>query len=277
MSTKQLIIIENNHDVVNHIIDKNNIDAARFIIDWYDIGCHITKGKKLSDTLESLSSRFPHQIFLTANRINFRISHDEIIKCAEIVERKRLKIFVHTPYLINLASNEEYIVNSLKEHLRVSNLIGFKGCVVHVGKYTNKSIEEATYNMKKNIIKSIENASSNCPLLLETPAGQGTEMLTTCEEFVKFVEDINDSRLGICIDTCHIFSSGILPTKYINFIVENEKWREYIKLFHFNDSEKDCKSCVDRHAFIFCGKIPMEELVYTAYIGQIYNIPLVIE
>jgi len=277
MNSKNLVIIDEKDDVINHLKIKEPKYSASFIIDGFDVGSHIQKGSKLSETLEKLSSRIPHQIFLTAKSTYFKISDDEIIKCAEIVERKKLKVFVHTPYLLNLASDDDYIINSLKHHLKVSARMKFKGCVVHVGKYTKRSNEEAMKNMRKNIISSIQDASPECPLLLETPAGQGTEMLTNREDFLNFALSIDDDRLGICVDTCHVFSSGYLQMEYINYILTDEKLLKYLKLFHYNDSEKECKSCVDRHALLFHGKIPMEELVYVAFTGQNYNIPLIIE
>lgn len=277
MNSKELIIIDNEEDVINHLKLKENHYSASFIMEWFDVGNHIEKGEKLSDTLEALSNKKPHQIFLTAKSLNFKISQEVISKCAEIVERKKLKIFVHTPYLINLASDESYIVHSLKQHLKVSSQMGFKGCVVHVGKSAKRSLDEAMVNMKQNILKSIQAATIQCPLLLETPAGQGSEMLTNREQFMDFILDINDERLGICVDTCHVFSSGYMPMDYINYIINDDKLIKYLKLFHYNDSEKECKSCVDRHALLFHGKIPMEELVYVAFTGQNYNIPLIIE
>lgn len=277
MDSKNLVFIDDKDDVINHLKNKESEYSASFIIDNFDVGSHIEKGKCLSDTLNKLSPRIPHQIFLTSHSSYFNISDDEISKCSDIIERKGLRIFVHTPYLLNLANEDKYIVSSLKNHLIVSSKMKFKGCVVHVGKSTKKTIEEATKNMINNIVKSIQFATPECPLLLETPAGQGTEMLTNREDFMNFIKSIDDARLGICIDTCHVFSSGYMPMDYINYVIDDEKLLNRLKLFHYNDSEKECKSCVDRHALLFYGKIPMEEMIFVAFTGQNYGIPLVIE
>ena len=277
MASKDFIIVDDQDDVISHLKTQNPDECGLFVTDTFNVGYHITKGKKLSQTLNELSPKKPYQIFLTARSSNFKISDDEILKCATIVETRGLKIFVHTPYLLNLANNEEYIVESLRNHLKVCGQMKFMGCVVHVGKSVKKPIEEAMHNMRQNILQSIEAATPECPLLLETPAGQGTEMLTIREDFMDFILSIDDSRLGICVDTCHIFSSGYMPMDYINYIIKDERLAKYLKLFHYNDSEKECKSCVDRHALLFKGKIPMEELVQVAFIGQNYNIPLIIE
>lgn len=277
MASHDFIIIDDQDDVINHLKTQNPDECGIFVTDTFNVGYQIKKGRKFSQTLNELSSKRPYQFFLTARSTDFKISDDEILKCAEIVEAKKLKIFVHTPYLLNLANNDAYIVESLRNHLKVCSQMKFMGCVVHVGKSVKKTIEEALNNMRQNILQSIEVATPECPLLLETPAGQGTEMLTIREHFMDFILGIDDNRLGICVDTCHIYSSGYMPMDYINFIINNDRLLNYLKLFHYNDSEKECNSCVDRHAYLFKGKIPMEELVKVAFIGQNFNIPLIIE
>ncbi len=275
----KFVMMDDKDDVINHLKSREEDTAycGNFIFESFNVGTHINKGSNLSKTLEELNPNVPYQIFLTARSARFYISDSEIAKCAEIVTRRNLTMFVHTPYLLNLANDDEYIVESLQNHLKVCSQMKFKGCVVHVGKSVKRPYEVALENMKNNIIKSIETATEDCPLLLETPAGQGTEMLTTCEDFVDFVLNINDPRLGICVDTCHVFASGYLPTNYVNHIIEDENKLKYLKLIHFNDSEKECTSCVDRHAYLCKGKIPMTELVNVAFIAQNYNIPLVFE
>jgi deoxyribonuclease-4 len=270
----KFIVVDDEDSVINYLKEANK---SSYMEDRFNIGAHINKGSKLSETLESLSPTKPYQIFLTERYATFNIKEDEILRCAEIVERKNLKIFVHTPYCLNISNEDTYIVESLRKHLLVCSRLKFKGCVVHVGKSVKRTIPESIDNMRKNILDAIEVASVDCPLLLETPAGQGTELLKIREEFTDFVLSIGDDRLGICIDTCHIFSLGYMPMDYINFIVNDERLLKYLKLFHYNDSETACDSHVDRHAYMFCGKIPMKQLVSVAFVGQNYNIPMVIE
>jgi endonuclease IV len=271
-----LTLLENVEGIIEYFKDTDK-DHGLFMQDEFNIGYHIDKGSDLPYTLESLSSTKPYQIFLTERYANFNIREADILKCAEIVERKNLSIFVHTPYCLNISNEDEYIVASLRKHLLVCSRMKFKGCVVHVGKSVKRTKKEALNNMRKTILDAIEVASVDCPLLLETPAGQGTELLRTKEEFADFVLSIGDDRLGICIDTCHIFSAGYMPMTYINFVVNDERLLKYLKLFHYNDSETACDSHVDRHAYMFCGKIPMKQLVSVAFVGQNYNIPMVIE
>jgi endonuclease IV len=275
--SKQIRVIDSTEDFLDYIKDLHLDEAMLKIFDWFNVGSHIEKGVILSATLEKLSPNSCAQIFLTARSTKFKMSVAEKDMVREVVTRKRLRIFVHTPYLLNLATKEEYIVDSLRQHLEVSAQCGFKGCVVHVGKRKEREMSEALDTMRQNILKSIENASEDCPLLLETPAGQGTEMLTNCDDFMNFVDNIDSPKFGICVDTCHVFSSGILPCEYVRKILNNSKWKKYLKLFHFNDSERECSSCVDRHAPILFGQIPIFELINIAFIAQDRDIPLITE
>lgn len=275
--SKHITIVDTPELFLDHIKDLQLDDAMLKIFEWFNIGSHIEKGLILSATLEKLSNNSCAQIFLTSRSTNFNISDDEKSKIRAVISRKNLRIFVHTPYLLNLANDQKYIVNSLRQHLMVSSECGFKGCVVHVGKSKEKELSEALAIMRENILKSIEVASEDCPLLLETPAGQGSEMLTNPDEFINFVDQINSPKFGICVDTCHVFSSGILPCEYVKKILGNIKYKKYLKLFHFNDSEKECSSCVDRHAPILFGKIPIFELITIAFIAQDNEIPLITE
>jgi deoxyribonuclease-4 len=137
--------------------------------------------------------------------------------------------------------------------------------------------------MRANIAKALEHASPSCPLLLETPAGQGTELLTGREEFLDFIESFKDERIRACIDTCHVFAcknptdpdgNGHDPLEYIK---EGVKRSNLVKLVHFNDSLEACGSCKDRHAFVGTGHIGFETMQAIAEFCMDKTIPMVIE
>jgi deoxyribonuclease-4 len=252
-----------------------------YIINEFRIGSHILKKKKLYSTvLEIEDSKRPYQIFFTKSA-DFNIEDIDIAETLNIINNKGIKLFIHSPYLLNLCiepgTEDNYVVNSLTKHLRYANSCGAKGVVVHVGKSCNKNLSEALSNMTLNILTVLEAATINCPLLLETPAGQGTEVLTNIKDMLDFMSSIDDDRFGLCIDTCHVFASGINPMEYIETFIKNIKYRKYIKLVHFNDSKGECGSCVDRHAQLGSGLIGKEELINCAKICSMYNIPMLIE
>jgi deoxyribonuclease IV len=98
-------------------------------------------------------------------------------------------------------------------------------------------------------------ATEGCPLLLETPAGQGSEVLTNSTDFLEFIQAQEQPHLKICVDTCHVFSAGENPHEYIKKVP-----KEQLKLIHFNDSKEGQGCCKDRHEFPGLGKVGLEIL-----------------
>jgi deoxyribonuclease-4 len=153
--------------------------------------------------------------------------------------------------------------------------MGARGVVVHVGKSTSQTLESAMSNMRANLQAALPHATESCPILLETPAGQGSEVLTTFTEFVAFVATINDPRLRVCIDTCHVFAAGEDPVTYLKEITRMSP--TYTKLIHFNDSATPCGSCLDRHAFVGEGHIGLTKMTEIAVAGTAAALSMLIE
>jgi len=233
----------------------------------YGIGTHIGKGK-LIETLKSLKDvRYPIQLFLGSTLSSkISIKDEDIAIGSDALKSFKHSAYVHSPYIINLSmapgTKEDYGVTLLVKNLDYAKRMGFRGVVVHVGKSVDRPVDEALENMRLNLITAAESATALCPILLETPAGQGTELLTEYDDFVNFVADFKDERIRLCVDTCHVFASGYCPYEYVKGIMEDHL--DLLKLVHFNDSHGACTSCVDRHAFIGTGLIGIETLTKVA-------------
>jgi len=260
------------------VILEGNLLVAALLREQFLIGTHMPKLKSLVDTVRSLPDlKKPYQIFLgspTSSHLN--IKDAELVAAAKYIGERGTKLFVHSPYIINLctAGQSGWNVELLKKNLQYAAAIGCQGVVVHVGKSTKQALGDAMATMKANVLAALEDATEDCPLLLETPAGQGTEVLTEEKAFVDFVREIGDPRLRICIDTCHVFACGHKPLEYIQHTCEHE---DLVKLIHYNDSATPCGSCVDRHAFMGQGHIGMDGMRAIAeYCGD-KGLPMVIE
>jgi deoxyribonuclease-4 len=233
----------------------------------YGIGTHIGKGK-LVDTLKSLKDiRYPIQLFLGSTLSSkISIKDEDVAAGSDALKAFKHSAYVHSPYIINLAmapgSKDDYGVTLLIKNLDYAKRMGFRGVVVHVGKSCDRTEEESLENMRLNLITAAESATALCPILLETPAGQGTELLTEYDDFVNFVADFKDPRIRLCVDTCHVFASGYCPYEYVKGVIDDHL--DLLKLVHFNDSHGACTSCVDRHAFIGTGLIGIETLTKVA-------------
>jgi deoxyribonuclease-4 len=275
-------------------IKQLSIDSHTLYISFineFNIGKNTQKKKTVYETLLQLIPSRPYQIFFTSRAIDFNINNEDIINTYKFIFNNNIKLFIHSPYLINLCiqqpNSDNYHIECLHKHLQTASAMGALGVVVHVGKYCKNNIFDALVIMKNNIIDALLYATPQCPLLLETPAGQGTEVLTKMQDFLDFVMDIRlDDRvtklnksncISICIDTCHVFASGINPIEYLKNTLENPKYIGLLKLIHFNDSKGNCGSCVDRHAHIGEGLIGKDKLYECAKIAQKYNIPMLFE
>ena len=245
------------------------------------IGSHIQKLPTLKATFESAPNReAPWQIFLGSNQSSkLNIKDADIAAGAAVLEATKTRFFVHSPYIINLcapATEDAWHVELLKKNLRYAAAAGCKGVVVHVGKATKLPLAEALANMRTNILACLEAATPECPLLLETPAGQGTEVLTDADEFIAFVASFKDERFRICLDTCHTFVCGQEPLTYIKTLTEGPH-ADLLHLIHYNDSAVPCGCRKDRHAFMGTGHIGMEKMEAIARHCHAAGLPMVIE
>jgi deoxyribonuclease-4 len=245
------------------------------------IGCHIGKQKTLTETVRAVAhSPAPYQIFLSGpQNSNIKVDDKDIASARALIESSGARIFVHSQYLINLSNKDSadaWHEKLLIKNLQVCHAFGGKGVVVHVGKSVKLPKEEALEQMRGAIQRCLEHAHADCPLLLETPAGQGTELLTDMKEFLDFVESFASPNLRVCVDTCHVFASGHDPKTYVESALARPN---LLKLVHYNDSLGDCGSCVDRHAHISTGEglIGFEKMEEIATLCSSHGIPMVIE
>lgn len=261
------------------VVDQTPIDpmvAVQLMREHYHIGFHAPKHKTLMQTLQELPDYGkPYQIFLgNPQGSHLNVSDIEAAATAVLCKDLGASIYVHTPYIINLCAKNDWNVKLLQTNLKVAARCGFKGVVVHVGKATKQPLAEALGAMRENILAALDSATAECPLLLETPAGQGTETLTGMEEFIQFVLSFGDERLRICLDTCHVFACGHKPFDYIKACLEHDG---LLKLIHYNDSKDVCGSCKDRHALAGTGHIGLEGMTAIAELCRAQKLPMVIE
>lgn len=261
--------------------EREQYEIGMMLMARYKIGRHAPKLPRLVDTIREFGdySR-PYQIFLGGpQNTKMKMDEEELVLTKRLIDHTRANVFVHSQYIINLCSDNEWATELLIKNLKCGNLAGFKGVVVHVGKSVKLPLKEALDTMRTNLTKAIEYASEECPILLETPAGQGTETLTDADEFIEFVESFDDPRLRVCVDTCHTFACGHCPMDYINRFTEtsDSKRKDLLKLIHFNDSKTPCASRKDRHAFIGTGHIGLEMMNTIAKHCDEHCLPMVVE
>lgn len=172
----------------------------------------------------------------------------------------------HDSYLINLASPDDVLwqksIDALENELRRAAMLGIPYVVTHPGAYTTSTEEEGLQRIiggLDTIGSRLEGCNARC--LLETTAGQGTSLGARFEHFATILDGVKDpDRLGICLDTCHIFAAGYpMETKQqynATFrALDRTVGLGQIKAFHLNDSRRELGSRVDRHARIGQGEM----------------------
>ncbi|MHB8811601.1 MAG: deoxyribonuclease IV [Desulfobulbaceae bacterium] len=181
-----------------------------------------------------------------------------------------MPVAAHASYLINLGSgNRELAARSVRafaEELRRCDLLAIPWVVIHPGSHGGDGIEAGLARVAENLDAAFTAAGeqSAVRVLLETTAGQGTGLGSRFEELAWLINASKFStRLGVCLDTCHIFAGGYdirTPATYARTMVEFDRTvgLERLCFFHVNDCKKELGSRVDRHEHIGRGLIGRE-------------------
>jgi deoxyribonuclease-4 len=248
------------------------------------VGAHINREKTIIKTMETITNNGGNclQLFVSNPRSSSLVNIDNYINIAEEVKyylaHNNFKIIIHSSYTINLARDfkngkraipiEECIwVQLLLHELYISHLINSVGVIVHVGKHTKLSYEYGLENMRivlDYIINELQKNNINAKIIIETPAGQGTELLTNLHDFMDFYNSFSNEQkkyLGICLDTAHVWASGYELTEAYEIIC-NKNAKDLVAI-HLNNSIVEKGSNVDRHASLFDrtnGMIPIKSM-----------------
>lgn len=200
---------------------------------------------------------------------------DDITNTKNLLIKNNTRLFIHSIYLVNTSNYNLKSIQYFNWELKWGAAMGAKGVVVHTGKSLKMSLDDALVRSKEFIAQL--DLTNSCPLLIETPSGQGTETLTNIDQFITFVKDLQTtygSKVGICIDTCHVFAAGYDPMEYIQQVLDSGL---VINLVHFNDSKTPLGSRRDRH------EVPGEGFIGSSKMNSIRelclakNIPLLVE
>ncbi|RSS81541.1 deoxyribonuclease IV [Streptomyces sp. WAC06614] len=198
--------------------------------------------------------------------------------------------YVHAPYLINFGSHTpatvERSVESLRHSLRRGREIGALGVVVHTGSATGgRSREVAFAQVREHLLPLLDELTHEDDplLLLESTAGQGSSLCSRTWDFEPYFEALDaHPRLGICLDTCHVFAAGhdlAEPggTKKMLDLLVGSVGEGRLKLIHANDSKEAAGAHKDRHANIGRGHIGREAFAELFAHPATEGVPLVIE
>jgi deoxyribonuclease IV len=175
-------------------------------------------------------------------------------------------IVAHTSYLINVASDRpelyEKSIASFHEELDRCETLGIEYLVVHPGAAVGAPRKQALQRVCK-ALKQLIRATRGYRVMIcvETTAGQGSSLGTYFEEIGLILSRVgNPNRLGVCLDTCHIFAAGYDIRTSAGYYKTFRDFDtiiglEHLKVIHVNDSKRPLNSRVDRHEHIGHGHI----------------------
>ena len=200
---------------------------------------------------------------------------------------KPFQILPHDSYLINLGHPEaeplEKSRASFLDEMQRCQQLGLDRLNFHPGSHLNAiGIEECLIRIAESINIVLEK-TSGVTAVIENTAGQGTNLGHTFEQLRTIINNVEDkSRVGVCIDTCHAYTSGYDVKSHEGFEKTFEKFSEiigfeYLKGMHLNDSKKDFGTRVDRHDNIGIGYIGEGTFEMLMNDSRFDNIPLILE
>jgi deoxyribonuclease-4 len=191
---------------------------------------------------------------------------------AEELRRADLPIYVHAPYLMNVASPNNRIRipsrKNLAQAAEAADAIGAAGVIVHGGHVGDDEDVAVGYERWR---KALESFTSTVPVLIENTAGGGNAVVRELEHYGPLWEEIGDHNVGVCLDSCHTWAGGGDVAGSVEMVRE---LTGRIDLLHCNDSRDPHDSRRDRHANLGDGHIPPEQLVDFVASG---NAPVVLE
>ena len=194
------------------------------------------------------------------------------------------KLLAHAPYTMNLAAaNEdtyEFAKMVIREDVKRMDSIGVEYICFHPGSHVGSGVEEGTRKIIEGLNQAIT-GDENITVLLETMSGKGTEIGRSFEEIRAIIDGVeHNERMGVCMDTCHIFSAGYDIVNDLDGVLDEFDrviGLDRLKTIHLNDSMMPFGKNKDRHAGIGEGEIGMKALLEVVNHPKLRDIPFFLE
>ena len=253
------------------------------------IGCHLSPSKGLlrmgQDALSIRANTF--QFFLRNPRGSKAKALDEADAAALMAllrERDMLPIVAHAPYTLNPCAADprvqEFAAMVMGDDLvRMGsfpgNLYNFHPGS-HVGQGSEAGIEKTAA-----LLNTLLKPDTAATVLIETMAGQGSEIGGTFEEMGEILRRVElQEKVGVCLDTCHVFAAGYDIVHDLNGVLEQFDRHiglDRLKALHVNDSLFPLESHKDRHAPIGKGCIGLDALLALVNHPALTQLPMILE
>ncbi len=255
------------------------------------IGCHLSSSKGFAAMGETAVSIGADTFaFFTRNPRGGSAKAADPADGAALIKLCKNKGFArlvtHAPYTMNLCSADgglrDFALNMMKDDMARMELIPGNYYNFHPGSHTGQGVETGI-GFIVAALNQVLPLAENTTVLLETMAGKGSEIGRNFEEIKTIIDGVDEkfrSRLGVCMDTCHLHDAGYDIINDLDGVL-NEFDRvvglERLKACHLNDSMNPAGSRKDRHAKIGEGQIGLEALVNVVNHPVLRELPFVLE
>ncbi|WDV47027.1 deoxyribonuclease IV [Clostridiaceae bacterium M8S5] len=253
------------------------------------IGCHLSISKGYYKAgLQAVEINANSFQFFTRNPRGGKakaLNFEDIDKIKQLVKEYNFGVlFAHAPYTMNLSSDKEdirqFAKNVLKDDLvRISHLpesyyIFHPGS--HLKQGPTKGIEFIV-----DALNDVITSDNNITILLEGMSGKGTEIGRSFEELKQIIDGVKyNKNLGVCIDTCHMYSSGYDIVNDLDGVlnkIDSIIGLDRVKAVHLNDSKTEFASFKDRHELIGEGTIGLETITNIINHPKLRHLPFNLE
>ena len=208
----------------------------------------------------------------------------DISAATQLMRHYHIGPFVaHGPYIMNLCGRNEEVRGFSREVLEddLRRLSVFPGGFynIHPGSHVGQGVEQGIEYIAQALRKALE-PDYPVTILLETMAGKGSEMGRSFEELRLILDAVGSPKVGICMDTCHVFDAGYdLAGNAAGVFEEFDRviGLDRLKALHLNDSMSCCGSHKDRHERIGQGKIGIDAFQHILDDPALAGKPMILE
>lgn len=203
---------------------------------------------------------------------------------AFLLENDFGKVVAHAPYTLNPCSDKEYVRefgrNVIKEDLKIMEMMPGSIYNFHPGSHVGQGIDVGI-QYTTNLLNEVLSEDMTTIVAIETMAGKGTEIGRNFSEIKRIIDGVDlKEKVGVCLDTCHVFESGMDIREGIDELLLNfdrEIGLEKLVALHLNDSKNECGARKDRHELIGKGSIGLETFSEIVNDERLQKLPLILE
>lgn len=203
---------------------------------------------------------------------------------AFLLENDFGKVVAHAPYTLNPCSDKERVRefgrSVIKEDLEIMEMMPGNIYNFHPGSHVGQGIDVGI-QYTTDLLNEVLSEDMTTIVAIETMAGKGTEIGRNFSEIKRIIDGVDlNEKVGVCLDTCHVFESGMdiregIEELLLNF--DREIGLEKLIALHLNDSKNECGARKDRHELIGKGSIGLETFSEIVNDERLKKLPLILE